>query len=190
MRLLDEADQQRLLQIARESIQWEMEGGADVHHDEIALTPALDASLANFVTLQLQGDLRGCVGVLEPDGPVAWSVARNARNAAFNDPRFPALTPAELPRVVLDISLLSESVPLHIEDEGSLLKCLRPGADGLILQLGQQRATFLPSVWEQLPRPEAFLRALKIKAGLPGNYWSDQLLFWRYGTMSFSEKDS
>ena len=98
----------------------------------------------------VQDELRGCMGTLEPEGPLVLSVADNARRAAFQDPRFAALTDRELPGLGIELSLLSEATSLQVNGEAELCRLLRPGRDGLIIQYGGQRATFLPSVWAQL----------------------------------------
>jgi len=135
---------------------------------------------ASFVTLQCDGRLRGCIGSLEALYPLLDDVARNAYAAAFEDPRFPALTPPEFDRIDIHISVLSTPESLRFSTEAELLAQLRPRIDGVVLQDGMRRGTFLPSVWEQLPRPEEFLRQLKLKAGLPADYWSSTLVAKRY----------
>ncbi len=127
-----------------------------------------------FVTLKKDGSLRGCIGDLVPAGAIADSVAKNAINAAFGDPRFPSLTAEEFGDVEIDISVLS--VPQHLEyrDADDLLAKLRPGIDGVILRLHGASATFLPQVWEQLPDAEQFLEHLCQKAGLAKTAWREE----------------
>ena len=112
-------------------------------------------------------------------------VAENAFAAAFRDPRFPPLRPDEYPRLEYHISILNPPEPMTVTSEADLLQQLRPGVDGLVLIEGARRATFLPSVWEQLPDPRQFLAHLKMKAGLPADYWSDSLRFERYTVEEF-----
>jgi len=126
---------------------------------------------AVFVTLKKRGRLRGCIGNLEPVGPLWQGVCDNALNAAFNDYRFPPLTAEEIDDVHIDISILGPAVPLEYSDADDLLARLRPGRDGVILRLGSARATFLPHVWQQLPNPEDFLDHLCRKAGLSDSAW-------------------
>jgi AmmeMemoRadiSam system protein A len=147
---------------------------------------SLQVIRASFVTLNLHGELRGCIGHLDAVEPLVQDVADNAFSAAFRDPRFPPLGARELPAVRIHVSILTPSWPIEFSSERDLLAQLRPGVDGLILQDGSARGTFLPSVWESLPEPEQFLAHLKRKAGLPMNHWSDQLKVWRYETESFS----
>jgi len=115
-------------------------------------------------------------------------VAENAWSAAFRDPRFPPLTAAELPGLGIHISVLTPPQPMHFTSEADLLRQIRPGVDGLILQDGWARGTFLPSVWESLPRVADFWTQLKHKAGLPAHHWSADLRVFRYETESFSEQ--
>lgn len=122
---------------------------------------------ATFVTLKLEGQLRGCIGSLEAHRPLAADVAANAEAAAFRDPRFPALTAAEWARCELEVSLLSAPKPIAFADEADLLDKILPGEDGLILEHGGRRGTFLPQVWESIPDKRAFLNQLARKAGLP-----------------------
>lgn len=124
---------------------------------------------ATFVTLMLDGRLRGCIGSLEAHRPLGEDVAANAEAAAFRDPRFAALTADEWPRCKVEVSLLSRARPIAFADEAELLQKIRPGEDGLILEHAGRRATFLPQVWESLPVPRAFLAELLKKAGLPAD---------------------
>jgi len=119
--------------------------------------PRLHQTGACFVTLESSGSLRGCIGSLNARRPLAEDVLHNARAAAFDDPRFPPLHGAELAGVEISISVLTPPEPFPVKNEADLLQSLRPGVDGLLLEDGAYRATFLPSVWEQLPTPAAFL---------------------------------
>lgn len=178
-----------LVATARRSIRCGLEQGC-------ALEPLLEevpAPLielgACFVTLHLDRQLRGCIGSLEAARPLIEDVAFNAHAAAFRDPRFPALRAFEFEHLQLDISVLTPAVSLAFTSEADLLEKLRVGVDGLILELGERRGTFLPSVWEALPDPVQFLRELKRKAGLPADFWRDDLKVWRYTTESIAELD-
>jgi AmmeMemoRadiSam system protein A len=135
---------------------------------------------ACFVTLRLSGNLRGCVGSLDAARPLVEDVAHNAFASAFRDSRFPPLAERELADLEIHLSILSPPEPLPCRSEADLLSKLRPGVDGLILRDGVHRATFLPSVWESLAEPKAFLSALKRKAGLGEDHWSDGISFQRY----------
>jgi AmmeMemoRadiSam system protein A len=135
---------------------------------------------AVFVTLKSGGRLRGCIGSTVARRSLAEDVASNAYAAAFQDPRFRPLRPEELQRLEIHISLLTPQVPVEAKTREELLKSLRPGIDGLLLEDPPHRATFLPQVWEALPQPSAFLEELFLKAGLPRNHWSGSLRFSRY----------
>lgn len=179
--------QRELLRIARESIEYGLQ-----HHHALAIDlNACDEQLqqqgASFVTLNKKGALRGCIGTLQPYQALVSDVGEHARAAAFSDPRFPPVTLDELADIVISISVLGKPRVISFKDEEELVEQLRPAEDGLILQEGAKRGTFLPSVWESLPQPRQFLQQLKRKAGLAPDYWSDSLEVSRYRTQSFSE---
>lgn len=129
-----------------------------------------------FVTLKINGRLRGCIGNLTSNAPLVSGVRQNAISAAFHDPRFAPLSASELDQVEIEISILSEPQPLKYRDGDDLIKKLQPHIDGLIIRSGQASATFLPQVWEQLPRPQDFLTHLCIKAGLAEDSWQNREL--------------
>ncbi|MCB1774184.1 MAG: AmmeMemoRadiSam system protein A [Gammaproteobacteria bacterium] len=183
------AQRATLIQVARRSIETGLRTGrpwvvtpSEFHRD-------LKAVRASFVTLQIRGQLRGCIGHLEAVQPLVVDVAENAFAAAFRDPRFAPLGEAEWPNVELHLSILTRPEPMHFSDEADLVRQIRPGQDGLILQDGPNRGTFLPSVWDSLPDPHDFLTHLKHKAGLAANHWSDTIEVYRYGTESFGDGD-
>lgn len=137
---------------------------------------------ASFVTLEIGKQLRGCIGSLEAYQPLIQDVAQNAYSAAFRDSRFYPLTEEEYPKITKHISVLSQPVPIQFASEEDLLSQLHPRLDGLILSDRGCRGTFLPAVWESLPTPESFLRHLKLKAGLPEDYWSNTIKVEKYTT--------
>jgi AmmeMemoRadiSam system protein A len=149
--------------------------------------PRLAVPGATFVTLRQGDDLRGCIGSLEAFRALQDDVEANARAAAFRDPRFAPLAREEFAITATEVSLLSASEPLAAGSERDALARLRPGVDGVILKCGRHRATFLPQVWEQLPEPQAFLAALKHKAGLPAGFWRGDLRLARYTVEKFAE---
>jgi len=165
----------RLLRVAREAIAEKLSGTGSgtqkVNGDR--MDPALNRRGGTFVTLKIGGQLRGCIGNLEPVYSIYEGVRSNAINAAFHDYRFPSLTVEELARVHIEISILSQPQPFPYQDGADLVARLRPGIDGVILRLGHHGATFLPQVWEQLPRAEDFLAHLCQKAGLSPRAWMD-----------------
>jgi AmmeMemoRadiSam system protein A len=132
---------------------------------------SFQARCGTFVTLKHNGQLRGCIGSLSTSDPLAEGVRRNAINAAFHDPRFSPLTQKELGQVEIEVSVLTEPQPLPFSDPEDLLRRLRPNVDGVIIRQGYANATFLPQVWEQLPKKEDFLGHLCLKAGLPRDAW-------------------
>ena len=147
----------------------------------------MSAPAASFVTLTKGGALRGCLGSLEARRSMGEDVRANARAAASRDPRFPPLTPEEFNQVRVEVSLLSDPQPLPASSEEDALRQLRPGIDGLIFAVGHQRSTFLPQVWESLPDPRQFLAQLKLKAGLPADFWSPEVRLWRYQVEKWKE---
>ena len=176
-----------LLKIARDAVFSELEGKKNPPLAD--LPNELMEERATFVTLELGGHLRGCIGMLEACRPLAEDVAQNARSAAFEDPRFPPVSRGEIDLLEIHISVLSPPEEIIFSSEDDLLSQIRPGIDGLILQEGFHRGTFLPSVWEELAGKEEFLSHLKRKAGLPAAYWSDTLQIFRYTTEYFGENE-
>jgi len=163
-------DKTFLLQLARSSIAGRL-GFAPQAPAQDKVSPAVDQKRGCFVTLHKQGDLRGCIGTIEPQQSLKDGVAENAVNAAFRDPRFPPLTRDELESVDIEVSVLTVPERLDFKDAADLTARLRPNVDGVILSSGWNRATFLPQVWEQLPDERAFLSHLCRKAGLSGTCW-------------------
>jgi uncharacterized protein len=182
---LDPRAQQTLLQTARESIEYGFAHLAPLPVDPDRYEPQLGVPRATFVTLTRNGQLRGCIGTLEARRPLVEDVAHNAFAAAFHDPRFPRLKRQEWPAIQLSLSICSPPEPIPADSEAELLARLRPGIDGLTLEDDARRATFLPSVWNDLPDPADFLQHLKRKAGWPVHYWAPTLRAYRYTTQVF-----
>ena len=164
----------RLIQVARRTIAAKL--GTLIEADKVVsdrdlADPAFRKKRGTFVTLKIKNQLRGCMGCLTPSETILEGIQRNAINAAFNDPRFPALTPVELDRAKIDISILTSPRELKYTNGNDLLEKLRPNIDGVIINKGLARSTFLPQVWEQLPRTEDFLAHLCRKAGLSPDEW-------------------
>jgi AmmeMemoRadiSam system protein B/AmmeMemoRadiSam system protein A len=124
-----------------------------------------------FVTLTINGTLRGCIGYIDPIEPLYKAVVENARNAALRDSRFSPVTLSELNQVSIEISVLTLPQDLPYADSTDLLHKLRPNVDGVILQKGPYKSTFLPQVWEQLPDKIQFLQHLAVKAGMQSDHW-------------------
>ncbi|MEZ5542966.1 MAG: AmmeMemoRadiSam system protein A [Pseudomonadota bacterium] len=179
------ADDPTLLAVARDAIARRL-GAAGV-----AYTPAawLLEPGASFVTLTLNGDLRGCIGSLEAYRQLLEDVRANAVAAAVRDPRFPPLRVQELDATCIEVSLLSVPEAMEFTSQADAIARLRPGVDGVVLTYGQARGTFLPQVWDALPSPEEFLAQLKRKAGLPPGFWDDGIRLARYRVRKWREPE-
>lgn len=141
---------------------------------------------ASFVTLRIEGELRGCIGSVEARRPLGDDVAHNARAAAYRDPRFPPVSPGELARLQVEVSVLSPREPIEAASEAEAVQRLRPGLDGVYLEFETRAATFLPQVWEGIPEPLAFLGELRRKAGLPPRFWHPDVRLSRYTVEKFA----
>ena len=185
---LDLQTREMLLEAALGSIRHGIaHGEPPVGHAQNTRNPRLLERAATFVTLKQYGHLRGCIGTLQVQRTLLDDVLYNAFAAAFRDPRFSAITSSDLENLEISISLLGPQQEMTVRSESDLIKQLDVGIDGLVLEEGNGiSATFLPSVWESLPKPEDFLINLKRKAGIHDRYWSDTLRFYRYRTCTFS----
>jgi MEMO1 family protein len=183
--IYDDRQRSQMIDVARTSIEQGLNTGKPLTVDIQAWPAWAQEMRAVFVTLELEGKLRGCIGSLAAHRPLVTDVAENAFAAAYRDPRFAKLSADEFARIDIGISVLSEPEPLDFINEADLLTKIRPGIDGLILQSGGRRGTFLPQVWEQLPTKSQFLAHLKSKAGFARDYWSDDITMQRYTTESF-----
>ena len=179
---LDPAARLELLRTAASAIECGLGLVAAAPPDTAALPENLRQARASFVTLTIEGELRGCCGTLDPARPLLLDVWRNAQATAFRDPRFAPLTRPEWPRADLEISVLSLREPMAVSSEAELLDRLVPGRDGLVLGWRGTTVTFLPKVWEQLREPSDFVRHLKLKAGWSASFWSEEIEVWRYDT--------
>ncbi|PTY02464.1 hypothetical protein DB347_23975 [Opitutaceae bacterium EW11] len=168
---LTPSDRAVLLQIARTAVAAAVRGERLPVEPPAPLTPALLEARACFVTLTECGELRGCIGTLQPEGPLFLGVAQNARSAALHDSRFMPVQSAEVPRLHFEISVLTQPKPLAHSSARELLAKLQPGRDGVVLRIGERRATFLPQVWDMLPDKVEFLDNLAAKAGVPPDAW-------------------
>ena len=174
-----------LRQVAFDAVEYGIKHGKHLPVKTSRYPTPLQKPGASFVTLKLDGLLRGCIGSLEAHQPLVNDVAYNAYAAAFSDPRFPPVSNGEMENLEFHISVLSPAVAMAFDSEEDLLNQIRPGIDGLVLEEQQHRGTFLPAVWESLPDTKSFLQHLKQKAGLPQNYWSESVKVSRYTTESF-----
>jgi len=172
-----------LLSLARSAIAKQF----GINNMVVSNLPQLAEPGATFVTLTQNKALRGCIGSLEAHRLLAQDVQENAVAAAFRDPRFPPLTKDELAITQVEVSLLSPMQAMRFSSEQDAIAQMRPGIDGMVLQYRQQRGTFLPQVWEQLPQPQQFMAHLKRKAGLTEDFWSDEIKLARYTVTKWKE---
>lgn len=168
---LTQEEKQLLLGIARQALETGARGESMPPLDLKSLPQHLQTERASFVTLTEGGNLRGCIGVLEPYQPLAEDVREHAIAAALNDYRFPPVQPDELPNIVIEVSRLTIPVPLEYVGPDDLIDKLHPGVDGVVICDGWRRATFLPQVWEKIPDPAEFLDHLCAKMGAAPDLW-------------------
>jgi uncharacterized protein len=161
-----------LINIARESIKAELEN-EEFEIDE-NLKEKYSEERSCFVTLKLDGKLRGCMGSLLAYRPLWEDIIENAKACAFDDYRFSSLTMGEFEDVKIEISLLSVPKKLEYENWKDLLDKLE-GNEGLILKKGKMIATYLPQVWEEIKSKEEFLSSLCEKAGLVKDEWKREV---------------
>lgn len=185
-----------LLSIARKSIadnlgiKWEFYRFGD---DTLRIAPArsdFNENRGTFVTLTIEGDLRGCIGQISPTEPVYVTVRDNAISAALHDPRFSALTVEEFYKTNLEISLLSKPVQLKYKDSNELLEKLEYGKHGVIIKSGSYSATFLPQVWDEISSKKEFLTHLCMKARMfPDEWRNGKLDVYLYTVEHFDERE-
>lgn len=179
-----------LLQIARNSIAraLKIDGLPDETVEAFAAQWLFEPG-ATFITLTQHDRLRGCIGSLPAHQPLIENISNNAVSAALHDSRFPSVTADEFDTISVEVSLLSALNPLSFTSEAEVLAQLRPGIDGILLESGIYRSTFLPQVWESLPQPREFLTQLKLKAGLYADFWDDDIQLSRYTVQKWREVD-
>ncbi len=180
------------LRLARQSIESELQGKKK---KLISLKEQLPDSIrtenrGTFVSLHKKGDLRGCIGNIDPVKTISQGIIDNAKHAAFNDSRFNPLSDDELSDTLIEVSILTQPIEIEYSDEIELLSKLRPGIDGVTIKKGYHSATFLPQVWKQLQDPKEFLANLCIKAGLSSGEWElGELEVSVYQVQLFEEKE-
>ena len=184
---LNPRERRKLLETARLSIDMGLAGCGSLQVDTAGLSAPLRSRLGVFVTLSQAGKLRGCIGLLESSDPLAQAVADSAYGAAFRDRRFAKLTEREFRDTCIEISTLSVPERLMAASKADALASLESHVDGLSLEDGKHRATFLPKVWEKMPDAQSFLEQLLVKAGLPSDHWSETIKLYRYRALCFSE---
>ena len=178
-----------LLKLARQAIEAVVCGEPYPKLELKNLSPRLTEPGVSFVTLTREGELRGCIGALEPRVSLAEDVQEHAVAAALQDYRFAPVQLEELSSIEIEISRLTPQRKLEYNQPEELLMLLRPGIDGVVIRYGMYRATFLPQVWEKLPDPEMFLNHLCQKMGAPGNLWrKERLEVYTYQVEEFREQ--
>jgi len=179
----------QLGQLAAHAIVHAVMHGRALPVDVAQCAPELQQQGACFVTLLKNGELRGCIGSLEPRQPLACDVADNACSACLRDPRFAPVEGDELRNMTAEVSVLSPLTEIQVASEQALLEHLQPFRDGLVIDDGYHRATFLPSVWEQLPEKREFVEHLKLKAGMNRQGWTEKIRCYVYTVEKFSVKN-
>jgi AmmeMemoRadiSam system protein A len=186
---MEPEDKRRLLAVARRAIEQGVNQKPLESLENLPLPARVWSNGACFVTLTIGGALRGCIGSLVALRPLVEDVQEHALDAAVNDYRFPPVRPDEVPRLHIELSVLSTPARLDYSAPADLLRTLRPGVDGVILESGRRRATFLPQVWEKVPDPAEFLGMLCEKMGLAGDAWQHQrMTVSTYQVESFEEE--
>jgi len=184
-RTLSKNDRKVLLDVAEESIIFGLRRRLPLDVDAMDYSKDLREFRSSFVTLRIGTDLRGCIGTVDRYSPLVVDVTRNAFNAAFDDPRFPPLQEAEFDCLSIEINVLDGRHSLTFSSQSDLIERIRPGTDGLEIELGPFKGLLLPTVWTEIPDKLEFIRVLKMKAGLPPKFWSNRLQFRRFTTESF-----
>lgn len=142
---------------------------------------------AVFVTLEKNGNLRGCIGSIIPQRTLIQDIITNSKNSAFADPRFNPVEKNEINEIKIAVSLLSIPKPIKFKDEADLLSQIRQNVDGIIIKDGNYQAVYLPSVWEQIPDKKMFLNSLKVKAGMRPDHFSKTFEAYRFETFYIKE---
>jgi uncharacterized protein len=186
---LDDSTRQWLLELARATVRQALDGaGLVLPHP--ATTPVTAAAPgAAFVTLRRDARLLGCIGSIEAVRRLAEDVALHAYDAAFRDPRLPAVTDDDWHHMTTEISVLGPLELVRVGGRDELADMIRPGVDGLLISSTEGRGTFLPSVWDQVRDADEFLELLWRKAGLPADRWPQDLVVERYQVDEFDDAD-
>ena len=184
------SEQRQLLHLARAALEAAVRDESPPLVNPADLSPALTRSGTCFVTLMNGAELRGCIGGLQAHQPLYQDVREHTAQSARSDYRFSPITAVEAPRIDIEISVLTEPQPLRYDSSDQLPHLLRPNVDGVILNQGFRRATFLPQVWERVPDPATFLSMLCEKMGAAPNLWRHtKLEVLTYQVEKFTESD-
>jgi len=185
---LNEEEQKFLLNLARESLETYIREGRKIQPETD--NPKLKGEKGTFVTLEKNGQLRGCIGHIIAIQPLYLDVRDNAINAAVNDPRFRPVTEDELDDIEIEVSVLTKPEVIEADSPEEYLEKIKQGIDGIIIEYSGRSATYLPQVWEQIPDKEEFLEHLCEKAFLPSNCWRQkEVKIYKYRVQTFKESD-
>jgi AmmeMemoRadiSam system protein A len=168
---LSSSEAELLLRLARATLNHIVAGGAMPSLDPNTLSSSLTEERACFATLRNHGELRGCVGSVVASKPLFEGVMESVRGAARRDSRFQPVTADELERIHIELSILTEPVPLNYDSPEALLELVQPHEHGVLLRIGARTATFLPKVWDDIPDKQEFLARLCAKAGFEPRAW-------------------
>ena len=174
----------RIFRAAAQSVGYSIKNGKPPKVDLSSFPAVMHENRATFITINKNGQLRGCIGTIQAHQPLIADVVENAYKAAMKDPRFPPIQEDETAQLELSISLLSRFTEMSFSNEADFLGQLRPKIDGLIIADQGKRSVFLPQVWESIPETTEFVARLKQKAGLPIDHWSDNFQAWRFTAIS------
>ena len=185
---LAEAELDALFALADLGVRAGLGGNPAPTIDVASFVPALREPRGVFVTLEVAGELNGCIGTVEAVEPLGPAVARLAWAAAFADPRLPQLTDGDYQSLDFKLSLIGPLQFLPATSEAAVVATLRPGVDGLVIRPGTTQAVFLPAVWQKLADPLDFLRHLEAKAGLRPGQWPAGMRAWRYTATEYRRR--
>ena len=183
--MISEASRNTIKLIAKESIQKGFTTQHALKTNNSDFPPDLQEIKSSFVTLNINNQLRGCIGHLQASQTLIQDIADNAFSAAFRDPRFPPLSANEFPDLQYHFSILNPPENFPVSSEHDLLSRIQPGVDGIVFHYQHHQSTFLPSVWSSLKTPEEFMHHLKLKAGLKGDFWHPDVRIERYTVEEF-----
>lgn len=182
--------EERFIRLAAKSIMHGLKTRRTMGMGDLEFDSELSGLGACFVTLQHNGQLRGCIGSTEARRPLGEDLVINAYNTAFNDIRFPRLNASELEGLEIELSILTSPKPLVAKNEEHLIEQLRPGVDGVIIEDQGAKAIFLPTVWSSLPDPVDFIANLKRKARLGSRPLSSKFIAWRFETEKIKSSEA
>jgi AmmeMemoRadiSam system protein A len=187
-KILPQKQRDTILRTARQGTGMFLKSG---QHPKIMLNSfamPLRGYTPSFITFTHNDRLRGCIGSLAASAPLISDIVANGIKAATSDSRFaPLKTEKQLAQLRMKVAILSRAIALDFMDQDDLLSQIIPRVSGLILQFGTRRGIFLPMVWDSLPDRKDFLNGLKVKAGLPSDFWSKEIKIMQFQAESFTD---